>query len=400
MPLKNPKSGSEQVLYQQATGLASEGNNVFAITRMNSKYRSIEFSQHNGVLDACYSLNTKNSFAALFTILRKSPYLFDKLKNGIPFSLAISHQPLTCFSLILSGKLNKLPLLYVCHSPSHSEYELLNDGKKSFRFWPQVIIRKWIESFCLKKSSKIMVLSRYMKRRIEHIHEIPRNHVIVNPGGVDLERFRPFDQRKQIKSELHLPENKIHLLTVRNLEPRMGVDNLIKSIKIINRTRNIAHLTIGGDGPEKKNLQQLVKEFGLVKEVSLAGFIPSALLSKFYNAADFFILPTRKLEGFGLVTPESMACGTPVIGTPVGGTKEILTKFDPNFLFRNSSPEAIADGIQKIIKLYFDDQKNYENLRIRCREFTKNHYSWQRHIGQLNALISDTIGTDCRKNLN
>ena len=57
---------------------------------------------------------------------------------------------------------------------------------------------------------------------------------LYDPGGVDLKRFRPFDQRKEIKSDLVLPKNKIDLLTVRNLEPRMGVDNLIKSIKIIN----------------------------------------------------------------------------------------------------------------------------------------------------------------------
>ena len=95
-----------------------------------------------------------------------------------------------------------------------------------------------------------------------------------------------------------------------------------------------------------------------------------------------------------------MACGTPVIGTPVGGTKEILSNFDHNFLCRNSSPEAIADGIQKIIKLYFNDQKNYENLRIRCREYVKINYSWQRHISQLNTLIGETIGTYHCKNLN
>jgi glycosyltransferase involved in cell wall biosynthesis len=293
-----------------------------------------------------------------------------------------------------------MPLLYVCHSPSHLEYELLNEGKISFRYWPQLTIRKWIERFCLKKSSKIMVLSRYIKRKIEHTHKIPSHHFDVNPGGVDLKRFRPFGNRRQIKRELRLPENKIHLLTVRNLEPRMGLDNLIKSIKDINSVRNNAHLTICGDGPEKKNLQQLINELDLIKEVTLTGFIPSELLPKFYNAADFFILPTRKLEGFGLVTPESMACGTPVVGTPVGGTQEILSSFDSNFLCRDSSPEAIADGIQKIIKLHFNDRKIYENLRMRCREHVKNSYSWQRHINQLSSIINDTVSRRHGQNLN
>ena len=134
--------------------------------------------------------------------------------------------------------------------------------------------------------------------------------------------------------------------------------------------------------------------------MTLTGFIPSENLSKYYSAADFFILPSRKLEGFGLVTPESMACGTPVVGTPVGGTKEILSNFDNDFLCRDSSPEAIAECIQKIIRLYFNNQKDYENLRERCREYAKTNYSWQRHINQLNFLVGETIETYHRKNLN
>ena len=133
VPIQNPASGSEQVLYQQATGLALEGNNVFAITRLNRNFKSIEFSQNDNMQDACYSVNTNNSFPALLSILRNPPYLFDNFRNEIPFSLAISHQPLTCFSLILSGKLSEMPLLYVCHSPSHLEYELLNEGESIFQ---------------------------------------------------------------------------------------------------------------------------------------------------------------------------------------------------------------------------------------------------------------------------
>jgi hypothetical protein len=97
VPVQNPTSGSEQVLYQQATGLTLEGNSVFAITRANRISESIEFNQYDNVQDACYSVNTNNSFLSLLTILRKPPYLFDKFRNAMPFSLAISHQPLTCF---------------------------------------------------------------------------------------------------------------------------------------------------------------------------------------------------------------------------------------------------------------------------------------------------------------
>ena len=127
VPIQNPTSGSEQVLYQQATGLALEGNSVFAITRENRNFKSIEFNHYGSLQNACYSVNTNKFSRSLLTILKEPPYLFDKFRGAIPFSLAISHQPLTCFSLIQSGKLKKMPLLYICHSPSHLEYELLNE---------------------------------------------------------------------------------------------------------------------------------------------------------------------------------------------------------------------------------------------------------------------------------
>jgi glycosyltransferase involved in cell wall biosynthesis len=400
VPIQNPTSGSEQVLYQQAIGLALEGNSVFAITRVNRISESLEFNQYNNLQDACYGVDINNFFLSLLTILRKPPYLFDKLKNAVPFSLAISHQPLTCFSLILFGKLKSMPLLYVCHSPSHLEYELLNEGKPFFKYWLQVIVRRWVEKFCLKKSSKIIVLSRYMKQKIENIHQIPGNRIVVNPGGVDLEIFRPYDGRKQIKNELGLPENKIHLLTVRNLERRMGIDNLIKSIDILRRDGKPIHLTICGDGPEENNLKNMIHDLSLTKEITLTGFVLSEMLPKFYNAADFFILPTRKLEGFGLVTAESLACGTPVIGTPVGATKEILSNFNPNFLCRDSTPEAIAGCIRKNLQRYPIDQKNYKTLRVRCKDYSEINYSWQRHINELNTLIDQTIGTHHCKNPN
>ena len=239
-----------------------------------------------------------------------------------------------------------------------------------------------------KNSHKVMVLSHYMKNKLIKTHKIFEKCILVNPGGVDLERFRPLRNRILEKKNIGLPKDHIHLLTIRNLEPRMGLDNLLKSIRILKQKRVKVYLTIGGEGPEKENLKKLIKRFGLVHEVTMAGFIPAEQLPKFYAASDFFILPTRALEGFGLVTPESLACGTPVLGTPIGGTKEILSHFNSQLLFKDTSPEAIAHGIEKSIENYFYDKNKYKNLRDSCRQHAEMHYSWTRHISQLKTLIS------------
>ena len=87
----------------------------------------------------------------------------------------------------------------------------------------------------------------------------------------------------------------------------------------------------------KEELVQLSRRLKIEGNIKFAGFIPEQDLPDYYRAADAFILPTLELEGFGLVTLEALACGTPVLGTPIGGTKEILGMFDPSYLFKDTA---------------------------------------------------------------
>ena len=213
---------------------------------------------------------------------------------------------------------------------------------------------------------------------------------------MDPDRFHLPEKRAFLKEELGLPDGRLHLLTVRNLEPRMGLDNLLKAVFLLKELKTNLHLVIGGEGPEQQNLGNLIRRYELFDNVTMTGFIGADQLPKYYQAADFFILPTRHLEGFGLVTVESLACGTPVIGTPVGGTKEILSNFNPKLLFKDTSPKAIAEGVESAIDNYFSNKKRYDQLRVQCREYAVKNYSWQRHINQLKSIIDEI---SCNKEL-
>lgn len=392
--LKNPTSGSEQVLYQQARGLSKNNFIINAITRENKISFNSGVRYIDGILDAYYSINLKKKRLLFFSILKEPSKLFNKFVTEKKLSAAISHQPFTLFSLLISGKLINLPLIYIFHSPSYEEYLLSETQETYFLKKINIIPRKFIEGFCLKRASKVMVLSKYMKQKVMNLYGISPGQIIVNPGGVDLEKFHPPKNRKMTLMEIGFLKEKINLLTVRNLEPRMGIDNLLITIKLLKKVQTNIHLTIVGDGPERKKIEHLIRESELTSDVTLAGFIPSSRLSFYYGAADFFILPTRELEGFGLVTPESMACGTPVLGTPVGGTKEILEKFDSQFLFNDATPSSMVDGIQRAIEVFFKNENRYDRLRTRCREFVVQNYSWQRHIDQLASIIDELIEFD------
>ncbi|WP_233567678.1 glycosyltransferase [Cohnella faecalis] len=137
---------------------------------------------------------------------------------------------------------------------------------------------------------------------------------------------------------------------MRRLVRRMGIDRLIRAMAKVKSDVPGAKLVIAGDGTMRSELERLTAELGLGDSVRFVGRVSNEDLVRWYQAADFSIVPTVTLEGFGLVTVESLACGTPVLGTPNGGTKEILEPFHPELLFRDDSPEALAYTISAVLR--------------------------------------------------
>lgn len=167
----------------------------------------------------------------------------------------------------------------------------------------------------------------------------------------------------------------------------MGLENLIIACSDLIKQRAAINLVIGGDGTLKDDLAALAKSMGVADHIQFPGFIPEALLPSYYQMADLFVLPTRILEGFGLVTLEAMASGLPVLGTPVGGTAEILGKFDSNFLFKGTDPQSMAELILETYQLIKHHPQRWKDISHRCRKFVENNYSWEKNTGAFEQLL-------------
>jgi glycosyltransferase involved in cell wall biosynthesis len=255
----------------------------------------------------------------------------------------------------------------------------------------QLFGRKLAEKTALRKSNHIIVLSEYTKEKLESTYGLPPAKTHVIPGGVDLNRFRPHDDRKSLRNRLGIPNSHFTLLTVRNLEPRMGLENLILTFKKILETKTHVFLVVGGEGPLTQDLKSLARETGVEDSVKFVGYIPEEELPYYYQMADLFILPTRELEGFGLVTVEALASGLPVLGTPVGGTKEILAHMGPEFLFSDATPDSMARLILKSMQDWAINPEIYNEVSRKCRKVAENHFSWDTHIKRLENLFQVTL---------
>jgi glycosyltransferase involved in cell wall biosynthesis len=248
--------------------------------------------------------------------------------------------------------------------------------------------RKRIERRALNRSDRIIVLSRFTRDKLRRAYKIPDDKIVIIPGGVDLERFYPATDRTGIRERLNIPGEKTILLTVRNLVPRMGLENLLHAMQAVIKTVPDAYLVVGGEGPLKDHLVSLTRKLGIDNHISFAGFIPEADLPDYYRATDIFILPTLELEGFGLITLEALASGIPVLGTPVGGTVEILSRLDSQYLFKDTGAESMAELIIKTCREFKDNPTLRREVSSRCRVFVEENYSWEKNVDALENMIA------------
>ncbi|MEI8174160.1 MAG: glycosyltransferase family 4 protein, partial [Deltaproteobacteria bacterium] len=281
--------------------------------------------------------------------------------------------------------------VYTCHSLSFEEYQSRNPKPQSMTekasFQANIQGRKQLEKKALEASEIIITLSAFMKAKLCKTYRISSDKIVVIPGGADLARFYPVADRMRIRKRLDIQTDQMILLSVRNLVPRMGLENLIHAMKDVVSTIENVSLLIGGSGPLKNDLVALTRKLGLENHICFIGFIPDDDLPDHYRASDLFILPTLELEGFGLVTLEALASGVPVLGTPVGGTVEILQKFDPRYIFRSTEVEDMSDLIIETCLRFQGNPQLWGRISGQCRRFVEQNYSWGGNVDDLESVL-------------
>jgi glycosyltransferase involved in cell wall biosynthesis len=382
--------GAERVLFEQSTRLAKRGHNVHLLTRRLPSHKANRESIQ-GVTEWRYNLYRENALSFAISTYRNGRRLFELLQTIYGFECINFHQPFSALGVIQSAFSRRVRKVYTCHSLSFEEFISRNaepGGLLEKALWLLSIhVRKWIERKVLRHSDKIAALSQFTQKRLWDAYSIAPQRVSIIPGGVDLNRFKPAGDRMDIRRRLKVPEDKVVFFTVRNLVQRMGLENLIMSIKEVVQTAPDIYLLLGGEGPLREDLSNLVNNLGLEDFVELRGYLPEEELPEYYQIADFFVLPTRELEGFGLVTLEAMASGVPVLGTPIGGTKEILGRFDSNLLLRDNNASSIAESMIKFYHLIKQNPENWKELSRRCRDFVEYYYSWEINVDALEELF-------------
>lgn len=168
----------------------------------------------------------------------------------------------------------------------------------------------------------------------------PGSKITVLRNGVDLEKFHVQDQGA-LRSKFGV--SGLVLASVGLLIERKGHHLVIEALKQVPD----ATLLLAGSGPDRQILEDLAGRLGVQDRVRFLGSVDQKTLCDIYNCADISILASSR-EGWANVLLESMACGTPVLGSAVWGTPEVIASPDAGLLLESRDAKGIASGIGRL----------------------------------------------------
>ena len=170
----------------------------------------------------------------------------------------------------------------------------------------------------------------------------PAGRVHVLRNGVDTALFRPAD-RDRARRDLGLAGPA--LISVGHLIERKGHDRVIAALAQLPPDHS---LLIVGEGPERARLVALAARLGVSARVSFLGTRPHAEMAGLYSAADVLVLASSR-EGWANVLLEAMACGTPVVASPIPGNPEVVQTREAGLIAPANTPESLAGTVRTLL---------------------------------------------------
>jgi glycosyltransferase involved in cell wall biosynthesis len=229
-----------------------------------------------------------------------------------------------------------------------------------------------------RNASAVIAVSQALGKKIAALG-VPENKVHVLPNGVDLDFFCPGDRDA---SRARLNFESPTMISVGALKEAKGHDVAISALCHLKDAR----LVIVGTGEYEGQLKRLVKVLDLGARVTFAGQLDASELREYFRAADCLVLASRR-EGMPNVVLESLACGTPVIASDVGGIGEVLEVPVCGALLPDRKPQTLAKVWQEV------QDNGVDRAEIRR---VAGKLSWDSTIEQLDGLMRHCAGTSPR----
>lgn len=242
----------------------------------------------------------------------------------------------------------RAPMLFTVHSPIGREQQI-NWSQQGFAGRIKSITGmsylKSLEMQVLRDSQVRHCLSRYTAQLLQEDHGTDFGAAII-PHWTDecWRRTRPAAEARALAG---LPANGPMFLSVRQLRYRYGLDTAIAAVGMAGLDHGT--LVLAGAGPDEHALRALAARQAHPERIVFTGRVSDQMLRLLYEAADYFLLPTRALECFGLIILEAYGYGLPVLATNTAAIPELVGQVSPQLLVPAEDVHAMAGAIRSLM---------------------------------------------------
>jgi glycosyltransferase involved in cell wall biosynthesis len=255
-------------------------------------------------------------------------------------------------------------------------------------------VRFSIEEQLMQNADRIIAECLQDRDDMERLYSAPSERIDIVPCGFDPDEFSP--ETVDARQHLGFKQDEFIILQLGRMVPRKGVDNVIRAVAILRHQHQVqAHLVVvGGNAeqpdpittPELGRLMALSQALGVGDCVNFTGQRPRPQLRYYYSAANVFCT-TPWYEPFGITPVEAMACGTPVIGTAVGGIKTTVIDGETGYLVPPNDPDALAE---RLAWLYHHPQIA-QRLGWAGMRRAYQHFTWRNVADQIANVYENAI---------
>ena len=162
-----------------------------------------------------------------------------------------------------------------------------------------------------------------------------------------------------------------------------GVQHFAQALPAILSDRQDLRVLIGGDGPLKETIEASLQEGGVTTRVDLPGWIAHDDLPAYLNQLRLLVLPSHS-EGLPNIMLEAMACGTPVLATPVGAIPDVIIDGKTGFIMENNSPECIAENVKRALS-----SPDLERIAEDGRQFVEENFTFEHVVARWKEVLEE-----------
>ena len=185
------------------------------------------------------------------------------------------------------------------------------------------------------------------------------------------DHYMDFDRFK-INKEYLSRENIIGYIG--RLSAEKGIQNFVQALPAIINDRKNLHILIGGDGQLKNSIKAILQKENLIEYVDLPGWVSNEDYPAYLNQLKLLVLPSYT-EGLPYTMLEAMACGTPVLATPVGAIPEIIIDGKTGFIMEDNSPDCIAENLNRALS-----SPDLVKIADNSRRFVEDNFTFEKTL--------------------